>query len=427
MDKIRVVLPKKYDLVVGDTFQLFYRGIIESPNPFCYDIVAVCEKGSNYPRYFEFTPDEEGEYKLTVSVYNADKKMLGSGETILSAVKPAKPKKHTSILCIGDSLTAKGQWVGELKRRLTGNGGIPNGNGLTGIQFIGTCDVDGVLFEGYGGWKWDSYLTTTMKGIWITAENHNKTDEDQHSLWQDYNQNLWIMETVCKDSIKFMPYKHQKPMDKTTGKFIHIKNASHKEDIIFTDIVIENPSPFLNKENNAIDFSWYCKENGFESIDGVYILLGWNCLKEGLNIAVHCKKLACRAKEMIDAVHRDYPDAWVRILGLQVPSVNGGTGWSYGAQLPYCDDYGLTKYVMELNRAYESITQEKEYMDFVEFINISGQFDSDYNMQSSKKAVNTRSKQEEDIGVNGVHPSHEGYMQIADAVYRNAVKSIVKE
>ncbi len=427
MHKIKVVLPKKFDLVVGDTFQLFYRGIIEAPNPFCYDIVAVCEKGNNYPRYFEFTPDEEGEYNLTVSVYNADKKLLGSGETVLSVVKPTEPKKHISILCIGDSLTAKGQWVGELKRRLTENEGMPSGNGLSNIQFIGTCNVDGTLFEGYGGWKWDSYLTTTMKGIWITVENHNKTDEDQHSVWQDDNQNLWIMETVCNDSIKFMPYKHEHPINNTNGKFIHIKNASHQDDIIFTDIATEKPSPFLNKENNAIDFSWYCEKNGFEGVDGVYILLGWNCLKEGLDLPEHCRGLAYKAKEMIDAIHLDYPDAWVRILGLQVPSVNGGTGASYGAQLPYCDDYGLTKYVMELNRAYESITQEKEYMDFVEFINISGQFDSDYNMQSSKKPVNTRSKQEENIGINGVHPSFDGYMQIADAVYRNAVRNIANK
>ena len=42
MDAIRVVLPKKNDLVVGDTFQLFYRGVVEAPNPFCYDILAVC-------------------------------------------------------------------------------------------------------------------------------------------------------------------------------------------------------------------------------------------------------------------------------------------------------------------------------------------------------------------------------------------------
>ena len=52
-EKIRVILAKKYDLVVGDTFQLFYRGIVEAPNPYVYSIVVVCEKGKSFPRYFE--------------------------------------------------------------------------------------------------------------------------------------------------------------------------------------------------------------------------------------------------------------------------------------------------------------------------------------------------------------------------------------
>ena len=34
VEKIRVVLADKYDLVVGDTFQLFYRSVIASPNPY---------------------------------------------------------------------------------------------------------------------------------------------------------------------------------------------------------------------------------------------------------------------------------------------------------------------------------------------------------------------------------------------------------
>ena len=45
---------------------------------------------------------------------------------------------------------------------------------------------------------------------------------------------------------------------------------------------------------------------------------------------------------MADKIHSAYPDALIRIVGLQVPSVNGGTGASYGARLPYCDDYLLT-------------------------------------------------------------------------------------
>ena len=64
---VRMVLAAQYDLVVGDTFQLYYRGVIEAPNPYCYSIVATCEKGSNYPRYFEYT--FEGYFQVADAAY----------------------------------------------------------------------------------------------------------------------------------------------------------------------------------------------------------------------------------------------------------------------------------------------------------------------------------------------------------------------
>ncbi|MDF2675663.1 MAG: hypothetical protein K0R09_3935, partial [Clostridiales bacterium] len=33
-DSIHISLPDQYDLVVGDTFQLFYRGVVEASNPY---------------------------------------------------------------------------------------------------------------------------------------------------------------------------------------------------------------------------------------------------------------------------------------------------------------------------------------------------------------------------------------------------------
>ena len=136
-DFVRVVLPKKYDLVVGDTFQLFYRGIIEAANPFCYDILSLCEVGRNYPRYYEYTPDKEGEYTLEITVYSNDKRVLARGETKLCVCSAkSAPKKPVNILCIGDSLTSRGLWVREAHRRLSENGGEPQGHGFAGFNFI---------------------------------------------------------------------------------------------------------------------------------------------------------------------------------------------------------------------------------------------------------------------------------------------------
>jgi hypothetical protein len=60
-------------------------------------------------------------------------------------------------------------------------------------------------------------------------------------------------------------------------------------------------------------------------------------------------------------------------------------------------------------------------------LDIAGQFDSEHAFPSKPKPVNTRSEVTELIGTNGVHPTINGYLQIADAVYRNLIASFMHE
>ncbi len=420
---VHVSLPDQFDLVVGDTFQLFYRGVVEAPNPYCYDILATCEKGKNFPRYFEYTPDVTGQHELTIAVYSNDKTLLGEASTVLNVCQAeTSPENETNILCVGDSLTAGGVWVGEVFRRLTSEVGEPEGLGLSNFRFIGTCKKEGVCFEGYGGWTWENYITcgqTVTSAVWIQCR-HNKTERDQHSIWCDENNNLWQLETIEKDALKFNRYQQNLNPKPKTGTLSHYQNAQHTEPIIIEASAYAKNNPFWNESDGQVDLIHYCNENGFDKIDAVYIMLTWNGFTQE---NIHdVSAVVSQGKQFVDRIHEQYPHAKIKIMGLQVPSANGGTGENYGAVLPYCDDYGLTRLVFRLNRAYQAWANEENYKDFLEFSQISGQFDSEYNMPTAEKSVNTRSKKTEIIGTNGVHPATEGYLQIADAVYRNIVK-----
>ena len=421
-ENVKVVLPRKYDLVVGDTFQLFYRGVIDAPNPFCFDIVAVCDVGKNFPRYFEFFPEKEGEYKLTISVYGAGKKLLASGETLLCVTEAKHPEKPMNILCIGDSLTAGGQWVTECARRLAETGGTPAGLGLDRISFIGSNGERDVHFEGFGGWLWDTYLTgASVRNFWVSCD-HKKTLADQHSLWQDDDGNRWQLETIDAGRLKFTCFGDLAANKPETGKITHIKNAFDQEEIVIKNTYYETSSPFYNEAEDKIDFCAYLNRLGVAGLDAVYILLGINGLTGMKNPAEEATAgVISQARKLIDILHEQCPETKVKIMGLCVPSVTGGTGANYGAQLPYSDAYGITRFVFALNQAYEKLAHEEQYCDFVEFIQVSGQFDSDYNYPMAEKPVNTRSTRTELIGTNGVHPTLEGYMQIADAAFRNMV------
>lgn len=98
-------------------------------------------------------------------------------------------------------------------------------------------------------------------------------------------------------------------------------------------------------------------------------------------------------------------------MGIQMPSFNGGTGANYGANSAYSNPYALSRSVMGMNLAYQSLANDEEFKNYVEFLNVATQFDSEYNMPATSKQVNTRNKITEAVGTNGVHPAIEGYMQ----------------
>ena len=153
----------------------------------------------------------------------------------------------------------------------------------------------------------------------------------------------------------------------------------------------------------------------------VYILLGCNQIDSFDSLDELCIGIVNEAKVLVDRIHADFPEAKIKVLGYPVPSPHGGCGTNYGAKLPHSDYYGFARFFMHLNIYYASWAKEKQYEDFLEFINISGQVDSDYAYPKIQKPVNVRSETTESMDTNGIHPTNVGYMQIADAVFRNTI------
>jgi lysophospholipase L1-like esterase len=101
-----VYLPEKYDLVVGDTFELFYKGILLCKNPYAYNILVTCQIGKAYGRKFEVTATESGTYPLAVTVSDDFGNVIDKAQTSLVVKdKMTSPEKLVNVLCIGDSLT----------------------------------------------------------------------------------------------------------------------------------------------------------------------------------------------------------------------------------------------------------------------------------------------------------------------------------
>ena len=151
-------LAEKYYLVVDDRFELFYRSVIKSHNPYNHYVKATCEKGYTYNRYFTYTPKdgEEGNYQLTIGIYDDDGNVIEEAQTTLVVNKAKDVNEKVNILCIGDSLTVNGVWpkIGFEKYNLL----FPNR-----LNFIGKLKTEEVGYEGYGGWQWKTFCENNQK------------------------------------------------------------------------------------------------------------------------------------------------------------------------------------------------------------------------------------------------------------------------
>lgn len=419
-------LAKNYDLVIGDTFELFYRGVIRSMNPYKYYIYINSPKGRAYPRFYTYTPGEndEGDYPLTLTLYDDFGNVIEKAETTLHVHKPVAPSKKVNILCFGDSLTFNGVWPYEGFRRFTKDDGEPKGLGFKDtLNFIGTMKKEEVGYEGYGGWQWRHFVNneavSMTSSVWIEVDSHNLDENDQHSVWQSNNLK-WVLESIEEKKLKFKRGDGNYSCLPTIGEvFTNVSGGEHLDDIQVKKYYFEKGNPFYDEQLNGPNFEKYCENNNFEGIDFCYILLTWNGQFKPYN--KDFSHYEPYIKSIVERIHLDYPKAQVRLIGIQSPSINGGIAANYGANGPYHDVFGEVSTAYCYNEYLENFCERDEYKSFCKYIDMKAQFDVEYNMPSTMMKVNVRNEETHRVGTNGVHPTMNGYLQIGDVFYRALV------
>ena len=410
-------LPERFDLVVGDTFELFYKGIINVSNTDIYDVTVDCSKniGQAYKRKYVYTPktSEVGKTTMTFNLIDNLGNKLESQEVVFNIINvPANPSEIKNILCVGDSLTTGGEWANEFRKRLIGTSSHIPFN-ITNVNFLGTKEREGTKYEGYGGWTFNSYLTANKTNDFMYVHGtFDKTVEDQHSVYKDTNGTQWKLETITPTKIKIIRIGYGTLP--ATGTLTWVSGGQNHSNIVYTSSEMAEGNPFWDTETQAVNFMKYVQKFKVSKIDYVYILLGWN------NTGTNTETYTNQCKQFIDFILKDFPDCKIGLLGLQVPSQNG-FGENYGIAWEY---YDKLQHIWKLQEIYQTISKEPQYTGKVDYINISAQFDSEYNMPHTERNANIRTTQKEYVQTNGVHPANEGYMQIADAVTRNFLTKI---
>ena len=450
-----VRLAKQYDLVVGDTFQLFFDGVVKAVDFKNENIAVRCSKGKTYMRYWEYTPKigEEGTYTLTIYTRRFDGSIISQGTTSIVVHKQLTEDDNPSnltALIFGDSLTSSGTWAAEGFRRIYGstnsNASGPKSIGLTnnlvtyGTKY-NTVNTFPIYHEGYGGWTWSSFLsagnssTLTNNGIIITLLVPHNYDLNtvQKSVWVDNNGLLWQLEDFpSQTQIKFNRGEGNNNTQSNTATPTNLTCSALGLTIDVANATWESANPFYDASTQSVSFINHAKKYNVSSPDIVSCLLTWNGgggdveFNHSTQITNHINK----SNELLKLLHTDFPLAKIIVMGIQLPSITGGNGHNEGASSFYSDTPNIVDYAFEYNKALENlILTDSELKQYCYYVDTKGQFDTLYNMPYSNNAVNTRNTTTEMRGTNGVHPSTAGYYQIGDAFYRALTKviPIVKE
>lgn len=421
-------LAKRYDLVVGDCFQLFFRGIICVMDPYHFYIKVTCKKGLLYKRYYTYTPKpgDEGDYEFKVELFDDYHRLVEEGTSTLHVVSAVKPSSQKTILCFGDSLTFNGVWPNEAHRHFCHEGGSPLGLNMGDcLRFVGGMQKEDTGYEGFGGWKWKEFCTDDYIGptsnVWVTCD-HNKTEHDQHSIWETKGKK-WVLESIDEGRLKFKRGEGNWSIAREIGdKFTHVDGGINHEDIIVKSFDYSEVSPFYDATIKGPNFKGYCEKHGYADLDYVYILLSWNgqWIPFNNDFSNHDPYI----RMILDRIHNDFPKCKVGLIGIQSPSVTGGISANYGCTGPYSDMLGEMVTAYQYDEYLENLCLEDQYKDFVRYIDMKAQFDVEYSMPYMEKVVNTRSEVKELIGTNAVHPSMNGYLQISDAFFRALVADL---
>ena len=421
---VSLELPDEYVLVVGDRFELFWKGVINATRYEEYFVEVVCDIGKSYRKKYTYLPilSDVGIHEMTVNLYSNNRDLLDSKTIDLVVVdKATSPLSEKVVLYVTDSLGNSGYVPDEFNRRLVGTGGTPTADSLENITFIGDHESVNrqIKYVGNGGWGWAQYNASmkTNAYMWVTANSHGKTDADQHSIYKDTNNTEWKLETIETNRIKIIRSSGSSKLP-ATGTLTWVSGGEDHTSITYIASEQAAGNPFWSETQNKISFEEFVESQGESSLDYVYILLGWNGTVESMTTT------KAYIRTFLNSLIADYPLCKIVLLGLEIPSENG-LAYNYGQNFGVLSSYQKSmQYVFSLNKAYHDISEETDYSDNVSFVNIAGQFDTENNMQTTSWNVNVRNATQETVQNNGIHPAESGYYQIADACYRSFVRQL---
>ncbi len=160
--------------VQGRELNIFFENIVIEPVRERLIFSVSCEKGKQLRQRWTWAPTskEFGSHKLSIEVRSLDDEILATAETTIQVV-PADAGIGNSVthLAIGDSFTAPSIYTEALMRLFSKAG--------PAYRLVGTHHPEGAMpgnvHEGYGGWKYITFVEKAEPDPGSSAPNYQKS------------------------------------------------------------------------------------------------------------------------------------------------------------------------------------------------------------------------------------------------------------
>ena len=151
---VRLLIPETIYAVPGVEMNVYFNNVVTVINPANYVFDVDCSKGRNDLKRWRFTPvpEDVGTYDWSIRVMDM-KGVVASAKAKLVVLPPDAGKdRKLTMLMVGASQTGAGHYADRIVD-LMSRSGNPE------FKSIGTKGLRRGKHEGYGGWRWESFLT----------------------------------------------------------------------------------------------------------------------------------------------------------------------------------------------------------------------------------------------------------------------------